>query len=214
MSDDDDALFENFDGLVTRRAYALSQVARTKVDGNGDFRRGAFFLSTERHELLHRRAFGLPWISQDIIVLNKAQYARDLTDSLSEYDPQKEFLVYMCIGISTSRRHKGENDAIVRICTCGYKLVPDENEKLCRMVPVSSVNALGNPPRMCGNASCPNSDVTSDLKSCSVCRCVEYCSHKCQKLDWKARHKEICKNATAAVRRGKKTLDKQKDWSA
>jgi hypothetical protein len=212
--DEEDALFENFYSLVTRRAYALSQVARTHVDGNGAFRRGAFLISVERHELCNRRTFGFPWISQD--TLNKKSCTADLTDCLSEYDPQKEFLFYITIGISTSRRRRGENDAISRICTCQYKLVPDENEKLCRMVHASSVNALGNPPRMCGNSSCSNSDVTSDLKSCSVCRCVDYCSRKCQKLDWKARHKEICKKVAADVRKGKKQLgektpDKKKD---
>jgi hypothetical protein len=212
MSDDDNVLFLHFYDIITSRIYSFSREARTHVDENGSFCRGAFFISIERRELLHRGALGFPWIPQD--KLNELITVRDLTDSLSEYDPQNEFLVYMSIGLSTSRQRKGENDAIYRICRCGYKLVPDENEKVCRMVPASSLNAFGKTPRMCGNVSCTNSDVTSDLKRCSVCRCVEYCSQKCQKLDWKARHKEICKNATVVVRRGKKTLDKQKDWSA
>ena len=44
---------------------------------------------------------------------------------------------------------------------------------------------------MCALAGCGG---TSNLKHCSRCKKIAYCSKECQKLDWKA-HKRVCVEA-------------------
>lgn len=44
-------------------------------------------------------------------------------------------------------------------------------------------------------ACCPRQD---QLKLCSRCRAVKYCSKECQTSDWKA-HKAICRKAPATI---------------
>jgi len=39
---------------------------------------------------------------------------------------------------------------------------------------------------------------TDQLKACGACKSVFYCSAQCQKADWKARHKPLCKAFTDA----------------
>ena len=50
----------------------------------------------------------------------------------------------------------------------------------------------------CGNVSCNKLRISTPngLKKCVNCKCVRYCSRKCQKIDWK-NHKEICSILTS-----------------
>lgn len=42
----------------------------------------------------------------------------------------------------------------------------------------------------CNNGHCRRENVR--LKKCSRCKKVRYCSRKCQKTDWKSKHRTIC----------------------
>ena len=48
---------------------------------------------------------------------------------------------------------------------------------------------------------CSNCGETDDLKGCNSCRCIRYCSAKCQKKHWKA-HKKECKRIEAVLKEG------------
>jgi hypothetical protein len=53
----------------------------------------------------------------------------------------------------------------------------------------------------CSNEKCKNKNKLqdmSDLKKCGKCRMARYCSMECQKVDWKARHKQNCKKTIRA----------------
>jgi len=41
---------------------------------------------------------------------------------------------------------------------------------------------------------------TEDLKACGACKAVFYCGLECQKADWKARHRPLCKTYTEMQR--------------
>ncbi|KAK3392747.1 hypothetical protein B0H63DRAFT_504807 [Podospora didyma] len=60
---------------------------------------------------------------------------------------------------------------------------------------------------LCGNASCstPGGALlhTRDLKGCSACKSVFYCSPACQKKDWVKRHKPLCKAYIASQTSGR-----------
>eukprot|EP01083_Nonionella_stella_P063138 164107_1 len=50
-------------------------------------------------------------------------------------------------------------------------------------------------PVICGNASCSKQLDPSQLRLCSQCRLVAYCSRNCQRKHWKAKengHKQLC----------------------
>ncbi|KAJ3555799.1 hypothetical protein NP233_g12121 [Leucocoprinus birnbaumii] len=50
---------------------------------------------------------------------------------------------------------------------------------------------------VCGNDECPGAVFQkSHLKTCGRCKSVFYCGARCQKLDWKARHKKYCKTSS------------------
>ncbi|KAF8527058.1 hypothetical protein JB92DRAFT_2699550 [Gautieria morchelliformis] len=53
----------------------------------------------------------------------------------------------------------------------------------------------GRPDKLsCGNYNCPGQLFAfSQMKQCSRCHCIYYCSVACQKRDWKSRHKRFCK---------------------
>jgi len=62
-----------------------------------------------------------------------------------------------------------------------------------RLVEARELRLRGKGHMCCGNYKCPGQLFTiSDLKSCSNCKCVFYCSPACQKADWN-RHKKPCK---------------------
>ena len=53
------------------------------------------------------------------------------------------------------------------------------------------------PTNVCNNSHCPSKAANemvpdSKLKTCAGCRITWYCSEKCQKEDWSARHKLTC----------------------
>lgn len=46
---------------------------------------------------------------------------------------------------------------------------------------------------VCSHYQCPGTTFSmEELKKCSSCKATYYCSTKCQKADWKARHKRFC----------------------
>jgi hypothetical protein len=51
--------------------------------------------------------------------------------------------------------------------------------------------------RLC-HACCKPEDGATKLLKCSACGCVSYCSSACQKSDWKAGHKQVCKELAAS----------------
>ncbi|KZS92478.1 hypothetical protein SISNIDRAFT_486506 [Sistotremastrum niveocremeum HHB9708] len=64
----------------------------------------------------------------------------------------------------------------------------------------------------CGNYNCPGQMfLLSELKSCSKCSCVFYCSPDCQLKDWD-RHKDLCKAERA--RRKAQTVEEEKEEKA
>ncbi|KAI0553029.1 hypothetical protein F4679DRAFT_581119 [Xylaria curta] len=48
---------------------------------------------------------------------------------------------------------------------------------------------------LCSNEHCPITEMLprNQLKTCADCQAPFYCSKDCQKLDWKERHKPLCK---------------------
>ena len=48
---------------------------------------------------------------------------------------------------------------------------------------------------------CSNGGETAELKGCNGCRCIRYCSAKCQKKHWKI-HKKECKRIEAVLKKG------------
>ena len=43
------------------------------------------------------------------------------------------------------------------------------------------------------NKFCDNCGVSNkELKLCSVCQCVYYCSRKCSKIGWNSKHRNVC----------------------
>ncbi|KAI1258976.1 hypothetical protein F5Y18DRAFT_321557 [Xylariaceae sp. FL1019] len=52
---------------------------------------------------------------------------------------------------------------------------------------------------LCSNAKCPQVGplALSELNACGACKAPFYCSKRCQKADWKERHKPLCKKAMA-----------------
>jgi hypothetical protein len=51
--------------------------------------------------------------------------------------------------------------------------------------------------RLC-RACCKPEDASVKLLKCSACGCVSYCCSACQKADWKAGHKQVCKELAAS----------------
>ncbi|KAF6261463.1 hypothetical protein COO60DRAFT_1636758 [Scenedesmus sp. NREL 46B-D3] len=51
--------------------------------------------------------------------------------------------------------------------------------------------------RLC-HACCKPEDAATKLLKCSACGCVSYCCSACQKSDWKAGHKQVCKDLAAS----------------
>ncbi|KAJ7627020.1 hypothetical protein FB45DRAFT_1059877 [Roridomyces roridus] len=49
-------------------------------------------------------------------------------------------------------------------------------------------------PRRCDNMKCHHLDAKNKFKICNGCRSMYYCSPECQKLDWKATHRNLCKS--------------------
>lgn len=48
----------------------------------------------------------------------------------------------------------------------------------------------------CGNRGCYRTeDCAAPFLACSQCRMAVYCSTECQRADWSARHKKVCKEA-------------------
>ena len=51
---------------------------------------------------------------------------------------------------------------------------------------------------VCNNRGCFEcEDLERKFSRCGGCKLPFYCSRKCQRADWKARHKHVCKNAAA-----------------
>ncbi|KAI1490741.1 hypothetical protein F5X96DRAFT_694200 [Biscogniauxia mediterranea] len=48
---------------------------------------------------------------------------------------------------------------------------------------------------LCGHYGCPTNQMCTrgQLRCCSACTAVFYCTKQCQVQDWKARHKPLCK---------------------
>ena len=53
-------------------------------------------------------------------------------------------------------------------------------------------------PKCCSHCKKPAS--SEGLKSCSKCKTAKYCSRECQAQDWRARHKEYCKEISRLQR--------------
>lgn len=51
----------------------------------------------------------------------------------------------------------------------------------------------------CANPSCCHDINNTKLKACGGCGCVKYCGRACQKVHWKAGHREVCQNLAAAT---------------
>lgn len=51
--------------------------------------------------------------------------------------------------------------------------------------------------RLCHACNKPE-DAAVKLLKCSACGCVSYCCSGCQKADWKAGHKQVCKDLAAS----------------
>merc|ERR1712096_150713 len=50
------------------------------------------------------------------------------------------------------------------------------------------------PIEKCANVLCSNIETfIGEFLVCSNCKIAHYCSRKCQKVDWKRRHKKACK---------------------
>jgi hypothetical protein len=45
---------------------------------------------------------------------------------------------------------------------------------------------------------CNSEDLKLELKKCSQCKSVQYCSEECQVADWRAEHKKECKGLKQA----------------
>lgn len=78
-------------------------------------------------------------------------------------------------------------------------VLPDDNEPLHASTP--SVASMAADILVCG--ACGRrvgetrlSDGTRYVDRCSGCRRMLYCNDRCQKLDWRARHREECRQAT------------------
>ena len=56
-------------------------------------------------------------------------------------------------------------------------------------------HGAGNEPSNLACATCGKAggDATAPLKLCARCHAVWYCSSECQRADWKAGHKRVCK---------------------
>lgn len=54
-------------------------------------------------------------------------------------------------------------------------------------------------PYRCGTCS----RATNDLKTCSACRLISFCSQSCQKLFWK-KHQQLCRVASKMITTGGK----------
>ncbi|KAF8582098.1 hypothetical protein K439DRAFT_1308471, partial [Ramaria rubella] len=63
-----------------------------------------------------------------------------------------------------------------------------------KFLEAKQIRDQGRPDKLsCGNYHCPGQLFTyTQMKQCSRCHCVYYCSPGCQKLDWKSRHKQFC----------------------
>ena len=80
----------------------------------------------------------------------------------------------------------------------GYKKITDSTDNTKKIQ--DTIKILEKPEtNLCDNPVCFNYEV----KPCSGCRLVYYCSIECQKLDWK-NHKQLC------VKKGGKTRSKKK----
>ncbi|KAH6904491.1 hypothetical protein BKA70DRAFT_1296951 [Coprinopsis sp. MPI-PUGE-AT-0042] len=80
---------------------------------------------------------------------------------------------------------------------------------------------LPTPPSQgfCEYADCPDMDSDPEANSrCSVCKYQEYCSQRCQKLDWKRLHKYGCSSLTVDPQRAflapdAEELEKMIQWA-
>jgi hypothetical protein len=60
----------------------------------------------------------------------------------------------------------------------------DESKKNAKQAPKTG---------WCRRRHCNTSLLTLELKKCSQCKSVQYCSKECQAADWRAGHKVECK---------------------
>ncbi|KAJ7626832.1 hypothetical protein FB45DRAFT_920164 [Roridomyces roridus] len=63
--------------------------------------------------------------------------------------------------------------------------------------------------RSCVNRECQRVDLTNSFKTCKACQKVYYCSPECQKIDWKAQHREWCKVSREEASVGHRTRSDQ-----
>lgn len=90
-------------------------------------------------------------------------------------------------------------DAVIKRCTaiCGYHICSDLSK--CKQTDESiKLNAIKNHSDICAELNsllkgrCLYCGSGSNIKACSGCKEVHYCSKECQRDDWKI-HKKDCK---------------------
>ncbi len=126
--------------------------------------------------------------SLEYITQTEAEQFRDEDVSilLMNYNPEQEFIIIVSILLETTDANGNDSVLKARIMQKNENFVKlyDENDKEIR----GNVNIQERHP----HASCAICDiVTSQLKICTRCKSVLYCSVRCQKKDWKE-HKFAC----------------------
>ncbi|KAL5518968.1 hypothetical protein ACEPAH_651 [Sanghuangporus vaninii] len=63
------------------------------------------------------------------------------------------------------------------------------------LIEAKEVRRSGAPDALvCTNFSCPRGRLSlKNLRKCTICKSVYYCSETCQKRDWTTRHKPLCR---------------------
>ena len=88
---------------------------------------------------------------------------------------------------------RGSNMSAMACCHWSQEI----EQRFCRNV--DSLSMMGSPlvdaGMRCANLSCQK-ESTGNMLRCSRCKSTWYCSMACQKLDWKARHKQCCASGT------------------
>ncbi|TFK70596.1 hypothetical protein BDN72DRAFT_958673 [Pluteus cervinus] len=64
-----------------------------------------------------------------------------------------------------------------------------------KMIITLYIKILGRNVTSCSNAECKKVDRLKNLRRCGSCLSTFYCSHDCQRADWKLGHKEYCKTS-------------------
>ena len=77
-------------------------------------------------------------------------------------------------------------------------LVTNNKELLVTGLPNLKFSIICTPQQLHDNikkykTTCTVCNKVGDMKKCTKCNCTYYCSVECQKLDWRPRHKELCK---------------------